>query len=326
MRGGIDLGGTKIEAVVVDDDDLVTGQARRVTPTDGGPAAVAAEMVAALREAAAAAHTEPERLSGVGVGSPGEVDTRTGTVARASNLPDWQEPFALGSALAAELGTRVRVGNDVAVAVEAEAALGAGSSYRSFIGIWWGTGVGGAVFLNRKRWRGRGSAGEIGHTVVKLNGARCLCGRRGCLEAYAGRSAMERRALRATKRGDKTVLFKLMRKKGHARLTSGIWEEAVHRGDDLAVQLIDRAIEALGAAAASTINLLDLEAVIIGGGLGSRFGDEAAARIATEMTPHLLRPDQPPAVHTAKLGDQAGGVGAARLFHSAQAERVGKQT
>jgi glucokinase len=141
MRGGIDLGGTKIDAVVVDDDDQVLGEAKRLTPRKGGPVAVAAEMAAVLRDAAAAAGTEPERLAGVGVGSPGAVDARRGAVARASNLPDWQEPFALASALAAQLGTRVRLDNDVAVAVEAEAALGAASAYRSFIGIWWGTGV-----------------------------------------------------------------------------------------------------------------------------------------------------------------------------------------
>jgi glucokinase len=296
MRGGIDLGGTKIDAVVVDDDDRVIGEARRLTPTKDGPVAVTAELAAALRQAAAAARTEPQRLVGVGVGSPGAVDARAGTVARASNLPDWQEPFPLARELAAELGTPVRLGNDVAVAVEAEAALGAASSYRSFIGIWWGTGVGGAVFLNRRRWRGRGEAGEIGHTVVKLNGARCPCGRRGCLEAYAGRNAMEHRARRAEKRGDKTMLFKLMRKKGHARLTSGVWEEAVRRRDRLAVHLVDRAIQALAAGSASAVNLLDLEAVIIGGGLGSRFGSQAASRVATEMMPHLFRPDQPPEV------------------------------
>jgi glucokinase len=129
---------------------------------------------------------------------------------------------------------------------------------------------------------------------------------------------MERRARRAEKGGEKTVLFKLMRSKGHARLTSGVWEEAVRQRDRLAVQLIDRAVEALAAGAASAVNLLDLEAVIIGGGLGSRFGSGAASRIATEMMPHLFRPDQPPAVHTAALADRAGAVGAARLIHAAR--------
>ena len=106
------------------------------------------------------------------------------------------------------------VGNDVDVAVEAEAALGAGRSFRTLLGLWWGTGVGGAIIIDGKRWLGRGAAGEIGHTVVKLDGAPCPCGRRGCLEAYAGRGAMEQRARRAVKHGAKTSLFKLMENDG----------------------------------------------------------------------------------------------------------------
>ena len=134
---------------------------------------------------------EPAELSGVGVGSPGEVDD--GSVAHARNLPDWDGSFPLASALSEQVGVPVSVANDVGVAVDAEAKLGAGKDYASFLGVWWGTGVGGAVVIGGKRWLGRGAAGEIGHTVVKLGGRRCECGRRGCLEAYAGRGAMERR-------------------------------------------------------------------------------------------------------------------------------------
>lgn len=89
-RGGIDLGGTKIQAVVVSPDHEVLGQARRPTPREGGPPAVAAEMAEALREAAAAATVEPGSLVGVGVGSPGAIDAESGTVTQARNLPDWE--------------------------------------------------------------------------------------------------------------------------------------------------------------------------------------------------------------------------------------------
>jgi glucokinase len=241
VRGGIDLGGTKIEAVVVDDDDRVLGQARRPTPATGSPDGVVEQMLLALREAATKAALEPSGLAGVGVGSPGSVDPEAGTATAANNLPGWQEPFPLAAALASELGVPLRLGNDVGVAVEAEAALGAGRGYGSFLGLWWGTGVGGAVFVNGKRWLGRGGAGEIGHTVVKLGGARCPCGRRGCLEAYAGRSAMELRARRARDKGTTTKLFAIMDDKGHTRLTSGVWQEALKRDDRLAERLIARA-------------------------------------------------------------------------------------
>ena len=167
----------------------------------------------------------------------------------------------------------MRIGNDVQVATEAEFHLGAAQGYDSLIGVFWGTGVGGGLILGGKPWLGRGAAGEIGHMVVKRGGARCPCGRRGCMEAYAGRKAMEDEAKRRHDDGDKTDLFKLMEKHEKPRLTSSIWGRAIDHGDKVATELIDRAIEALGTGVASAINLLDPEAIIIGGGLGLRFGE-----------------------------------------------------
>jgi glucokinase len=314
MRGGIDVGGTKIQAIVVADGQEVVGRARRNTPLRGGPHAVLGEIVAAFREAATAASVEPSDLDGIGVGAPGAVDARAGTVARAGNLPDWADPFPLAVALGEAFGTRVKLGNDVGVALEAEAALGAARVYGTFLGLWWGTGVGGGVVSNGKRWLGRGGGGEIGHTVVKLGGPRCPCGRRGCLEALAGRNALERRVRRAQRRGTATRLYKIMERRGQTRLTSGVWQEALERRDELATELIEHAIVALGAGAASVVNLLDVEAVIVGGGLGTRLGEAAVERIELAMQPHLFRPDSPPDVQLATLGDLGGAIGAARLI------------
>lgn len=311
MRAGVDLGGTKIEAVIVDEDAHVAGQARMPTPTEGGPPAVIAAIADAVRQAAKEGGADPAQLVGIGVGSPGEVER--GTVAHARNLPDWDAAFPLAEKLGDELGPAVEVGNDVGVAVDAEAALGAGKSYGSFLGVWWGTGVGGAFVIDGKRWLGRGAAGEIGHTVVKLSGRRCDCGRRGCLEAYAGRGSMERRARKLAKQGKKTDLFELMEKRGRTRLTSGIWARALHKGDKVAEQLFDEAYEALGAGIASVVNFLDLEAVVLGGGLGTRFGQDAVDRITSEMQPHLFVPERPPTVLPAALGDLGGAIGASLL-------------
>lgn len=311
LRGGIDLGGTKIEAIIVDHDHKVLGQARQPTPTDGGPKAVTAQLVKVLKEAAVSAGVKPAALLGVGVGSPGDVDEKTGVVASARNLPDWSDAFPLGKTLADKLKTRVCVGNDVQVATEAEFELGAGRPYSSLLGVFWGTGVGGGLILDGKPWLGRGGAGEIGHTVVKLDGAQCPCGRYGCMEAYAGRAAMEARARSKVEKGEKTDLFKLMEKHGRTRLTSAVWAAALEREDKLAEELIDRAVAALGAGIASAVNLLDVEAVIIGGGLGVRFGQPFAERISVEMHPHLFNDTRPPAVRVAALGDLGGAIGAA---------------
>jgi glucokinase len=313
LRGGIDLGGTKIEAAVVDAGNSVLASARRPTPTTGGPQDVAAEMAGALREACASVGIESTALRGVGVGSPGIVDASSGTVTSARNLPEWEGSFLLGPALAQALGATVVVGNDVQVATEAEFELGAGRSYHSLLGVFWGTGVGGGLILDDKSWLGRGGAGEIGHIVVKMGGAKCPCGRRGCLEAYAGRVAMEARARKRVKKGKRTDLFKLMKERGATRLTSGIWARALERKDKVAAEIFDRAVEALGAGIASAVNLLDVEAVVIGGGLGTRFGQPGADRIAAAMRPHVFNDARPPDVRVAALGDLGGAIGAAML-------------
>lgn len=316
ITGGVDLGGTKIQAVVVDRASEPLGQARRPTPTEGGPDAVAEEIAGALTEAAEQAGVKPAALAGVGVGSPGTVHAAAGTVASASNLPDWSEAYPLGPRLQELLGLRskVRLGNDVQVAVDAEFELGAAKDHDSLLGVFWGTGVGGGLILHGEPWLGRGAGAEFGHMVVKKGGARCPCGRRGCVEAYAGRGAMEARAKKLMKKGDKTKLFEIMEKKGKVRLQSGVWAKALEKEDEMAIELVDRAVDALGAGIASAVNLLDIGAVVIGGGLGTRLGEPYVAKIREAMQPHLFVDGDPPEVSVAALGDLGGAIGATLLF------------
>ncbi|HWH92350.1 MAG TPA: ROK family protein [Baekduia sp.] len=313
LRGGIDLGGTKIQAIVADSDHQVLGQARRPTPDSGGPADVVAAIAEALADAAEQAGAAPDALSGIGIGAPGAIDEAAGTLARAGNLPGWREPYPLANELGARFGARVRIGNDVQVATDAEFTLGAAREFSSVLGVFWGTGVGGGIVLDGKPWLGRGAAGEIGHIPVRHHGLKCPCGRHGCMEAYAGRRAMEQRARDAHKAGEKTDLFKIMEEKGRDRLTSGIWARAIDRGDELAEHLVGEAVEAIGTGVASACNVLDPEAVIIGGGLGVRFGEPYARRISDAMMPHLFHDDDPPVLRVAALGDLGGALGAALL-------------
>jgi glucokinase len=321
IRGGIDLGGTKIQAVVVGDRGAVLGSTRMPTPTTGGPPDVAATMADAVREAADQAGAVPGDLEGVGVGSPGAVDDSAGTVASARNLPNWLEPYPLRDVLADALGTKVRLGNDVQVATDAEFALGAARPYKSILGVFWGTGVGGGIVLNGKPWLGRSAAGEIGHVVVRIGGRRCPCGRRGCMEAYAGRLSLERRARELYDKGNKTRLFEIMEERGRDRLTSGVWARALKAEDPVATKLVNQAIKALGAGVASTVNVLDVEAVVIGGGMGVRLGEPFTDRIREAMMPHLFVDSQPPAVHVAALGDLGGAIGASLLVKPTRRRR-----
>jgi glucokinase len=317
LHGGIDLGGTKVQAVVVGAAGELLGAARHPTPTTGGPQDVTRVLAQAIDEAAAAAGVPAAELEAIGVGSPGKVDDGAGTVTGARNLPGWAGAFDLRAALGAAAGAPIALGNDVQAGTLAEFELGAGNPYESMLGVFWGTGVGGGIVLGGDVWRGRGAAGEIGHTVVKQGGSRCPCGRRGCLEAYAGRGAMEAKAREEVAAGAKTRLFKLMEERGRTRLTSGVWARALRDGDQLAERLIERAIEALGTGIASAINLLDVDAVVIGGGLGDKLGEPGVERIRAAMLPHLFRDERPPAVHLAALGDLGGATGAALLARRA---------
>ena len=314
MRAGVDLGGTKIDVLIVDGEQDVRGRMRRPTPTEGGAGAVVEAIARTVGEAAEAAAVEVGQLTGVGIGSPGAVDTVAGTVGFNSNLAGgWNDPYPFADELARLLQTRVRVANDVEVAAAAELELGAGRDLPSFLAVWWGTGVGGSVVLAGRQWEGNGGAGEFGHMVVKLHGRLCPCGRRGCVEAYAGRAAMEARARHLHDRGQHTKLFHLMRKAKRDRLTSGVWERALKEDDRLAAELIEEAYDALAAACGSVVNLLDLDGFVLGGGLGTRFGASAAERIREKMRDHIFNPSRDPPVRPAELGDDGGAIGAALL-------------
>ena len=311
MKGGLDLGGTKIQAVVTDAGSEVLAQARRETPIMGGPRAVVRELAGAMRDALATLEGATPALERVGVGAPGKVDSKRGSVAQVSNIRGWTRPFRLAASLEAELGCPVAVANDVSVAVEAERRFGAGRGFQSFLGVFWGTGVGGGLVVDGRMLHGRGAAGEIGHVCSKPGGRRCNCGLDGCVEAYAGRGALEERARERAKER-KTVLFELMEKRGRDRLTSGIWLKALEQGDAVAEELLLRAVAALGVGIGAAVTLLDVEAVVIGGGLGERLGPAWLERIAAAAREHTFF-KEPPLYRLAELGDLGGAIGASLL-------------
>jgi glucokinase len=311
---GVDVGGTKIQSAAMRAKQVV-GVHRLPTPLTG-----AKDVVAAIGEAVAKAladgGAQPTDLDAVGMGVPGAIDTEAGTVSSSPNLPGFQAtgPVPLGAMVAEALGGMpVRLDNDVRVAILGEWRRGAGRGYRHLLGVWVGTGVGGGLVLDGRLYEGQGAAGEIGHTIVKPGGRVCSDGRRGHLEAYAGRAQMEAHARHLMKEGHKTELFEIMEKKGRTRLSSGVWAAALEKHDKMARELIDEAVWALGTGLASVQNLLALEAIVIGGGLGDRLGPPFVDRIRDEMRPLLFVPERPPAMLSSEFGDLSGAVGAAVL-------------
>jgi glucokinase len=314
ITAGVDVGGTKIQAAAVR-NGTVAGSHRLATPQTGASDVVTA-VGDAIAKALAEAGADLEDLTAVGMGVPGAVDTGTGTVSGSPNLPGFQapDPVPLASMVSKVVGgAPVRLDNDVRVAILGEWKRGAGRPYRNLLGVWVGTGVGGGLVLNGELHEGQGAAGEIGHTIVKPGGRMCSDGRRGHLEAYAGRGRIEDRARRLVKQGRKTILFELMEKKGRTRISSGVIVAALEKDDKMTHELIDDAVVALGIACASVQNLLALEAIVIGGGLGDRLGAPFVQRIEAEMQPQLFVPERPPVMLTTQFGDLSGAVGGAVL-------------
>jgi glucokinase len=262
----------------------------------------------------AAAKGTVDQLSGIGVGSPGVIGT-DGSVGSAKNVPGFQnDPMPLGGRLSATFkAVPVKIDNDVRVAVRGEWQRGAGRPYQNLAGVFVGTGVGGGLVLDGQLLIGHGAAGEIGHTLVKEGGRVCSCGQHGHLESYAGRGCIVAEAQSRQEKGHRTDLFHLMRKRDRTRVTSGVIADALRHGDKMTKALIDDAIWALGIAIANAQNLLDLDAIIVGGGLGDRLGTPFVEAIERAAVPLLFAPGRPPKFLCTELGDLSGAVGAAVL-------------
>jgi glucokinase len=312
LHAGVDLGGTKIETVVMG-GRKVLGSVRVPTPQTGADDVVKA-IVASIRGAIEGAETTAEGIAGIGLGSPGDIEG-DGEVGNARNVPGFDgSPVPVGSRLSEAFGgIPVKVDNDVRVAVRGEWKRGAGRHYENLLGVFVGTGVGGGLILDGQLRLGHGAAGEIGHTTVNPDGRVCSCGQKGHLEAYAGRGCIEAEARRLMEKGRDTDLFRLMRHRGRDRATSGVIAAALKHGDKVTRGLIDDAVWALGIALANAQNLLDLDAIIIGGGLGDRLGDPFVAAVKEATLPRLFVPEHAPKFLGTELGDLSGAVGAAVL-------------
>jgi len=313
LTAGVDLGGTKIQTVVLSAHRVV-GSSRAQTPRTGAEA-VSAAIVDSIKAAIAAAGGTTASLAAVGIGSPGTIVAEAGTVSNSPNVPGFETvPVPLGPEVSRALGgVDVKLDNDVRVAVLGEWKRGAGRPYRDLLGVFVGTGVGGGLVLGGELREGRGAAGEVGHTTVKEGGRLCGCGLLGHVESYAGRARIEATARSWQQKGRKTKLFDIMRKRGRERVTSGVIAAALTRNDAVTTELIDGAVWALGLGLANVQNLLDLEAIIVGGGLGDRLGPPFVARIEKAAAPHLHVPERPPRFLPTELGDLSGAVGAAVL-------------
>lgn len=316
---GIDLGGTKVQGLVVDKAGKPLATAVASTPTSSGPGSVVEQVAAVVRAAVANAGIAVGDLDGVGVGSAGTVSPAAGLVLEAGNLSGFDRPVPLARLVADALALDPRMvllENDVNVATLAEYRTGAGQGLDSLVAVFAGSGVGGAIVLDGRLRRGaRGAAGELGHAVVVMGGELCPCGRRGCAEAYAGRAPMERAVRAAVDAGRPTALPSIQQRLGRTRLTTDVLAEGLALGDPLAAELVELAARALGTAIASACNLLDVQGVLLGGGLTDGLGEQFVRQVERAITPQLLATEPPLEVRATALGDLAGAIGATLLLH-----------
>lgn len=319
---GIDLGGTKILAGVVDaaNGDVLATHKKR-THSERGPKKLLERVVEVGRGALEESGLAAGDLVGVGIGAAGQIDKDRGVVVHAPNFgPDFDD-LPLRERLTKEFegAGPVAVANDLEIAAEGELRFGAGKDHDDFVCVFCGTGVGGAIMRDGERFRGAaGTAGELGHITVQAGGRICGCGGRGHLEAYASRTAVARQVVARLKLGQKTVLTELVPElagddPNYGALRSGALRDAAKQGDKLAIDVLEEAADFLAAGLASIINTLSPKRIILGGGLVEAvelYFDRASRRAVEEALE--VPGDQVEIVHTG-LGDDSGIVGAAAL-------------
>ena len=249
MRVGLDIGGTKTDAVVIAEDGAIAHRVR--LPTGFGADAVLTTAEDAVDQLAQLAHVSASAFASIGIGIPGAVDNATGTVSHAVNLG--LEGLALGAELGARVGRTVRVENDVnAASLGAYSLLGGADGLRSLAYLNLGTGLAAGLVLDGRLWRGsRGVAGEIGHIPVEPDGAECNCGQRGCLETVASGSAIARQ----WPTDDPNPVRALF--------------SAADSGDPAAIDVRDRLVQNVAVAVRILVLSVDPDLVVIGGGVSS---------------------------------------------------------
>ena len=291
---GIDVGGTTFTVVLLDGDARVLAAIEERMPVGLSPAS-AIKTIAATARAVAVEAGVAESLAGAGLAVPGHVDASRGVLRSSPNLAGWSD-VPVGAIAADVLDAPVAVEHDVRMAALAEARLGAGRDVASFVCVTVGTGIGAAVVLDGRLYRGASaSAGEIGHVRVAGADEPCGCGKRGCLETVASGRAIVARALSG----------------GRAFACAREVFAAAAAGDALCARVVDEAGRALGDGLAALVNVLNPEVIALGGGV-ARAGAMLLDRVRVAVRAAAWAPAaEVVRIVPAALGTRAGAIGAA---------------
>ena len=308
---GIDIGGSYIKSGIVKYDGEIVASMKIPTPMSVGVGSMENVFKTIAARLTEQAGITKENIIGVGVGSAGAVDSSLGEVCFAANLT--MERFPLASVAEEALGLPVKVANDANCACLGEWKFGSGKNFTDMILATRGTGGGGGIIVDNKLLTGnRGAGGEIGHMLLCKGGRQCSCGRKGCFEAYVSGGALVSQTIEAMQKDRKTKLWKIM---DESKMITPKLIFDMSREDKLAKKIVGDYIVNLAEGLVDLGNIFRPQAIIIGGGLSAQ-GDYLIAPVREYVNGHLFAKDTTPQVEIlqAKLGNNAGVIGAASLF------------
>lgn len=309
---GVDVGGTKILALVVTAGGEIVAREKTLTAHDGTPMAdqIASAVDAALAEAALSV----EDLAGIGVAMPGSVDSSTGHLCSVPNIEI--DDHRLIDSLRERYPVPVEIGNDVNLGTLAECWLGAGRDAQTVVGMFVGTGIGGGVVIDgRLRTGSEDLAGEIGHMVLMVDGPECGCGNFGCFEALASRTAMENAIRDGLAEGRPSSISE---RAEEGRIKSGALRDALRDGDELVTEVMTRATHILAQGILTIRHVLDPDMIVMGGGVIEACEEFIMPLLEREVRASCMRGSRDTLqIAVSELGDDAVALGAAALVEAA---------
>jgi len=308
---GVDIGGTNVPASLVDSDGKIIKTINKKTPGDSKPEALIDTIKDSIDQLNEKLKKEfpGSRISGIGIGAPGALDLEKGTIITSPNLKNWKN-VPIVDMLKAVSRFPIYMDNDANLAAIGEHWIGAGKGFNNIIMITLGTGVGGGIIINGHIYRGsHGTAGELGHITIVEDGEKCGCGNKGCLEAYASANYTVKRAIKGLKGKVRSTLRDINPKDLSAK---DIFIHAKN-GDKFSTHTLNESGRYLGIGIATLANIFDPDAIIIGGGFAEAGEFIIPSAISEAKVRSFKTIMEKLVICKAKLGNDAGIIGAARL-------------
>jgi len=306
----IDIGGTKILTALISNKGQIMAKEFQLTLADEGPEAVINRIFSAIDRLLTIRSIDPSQLHSISIAAAGAIDFDKGLVTSSPHLPGWHD-VPLRDIVRSRYSVNTLLMNDASAAALGEHRLGAGREVNNLILLTVGTGIGGGIVIDGKLYSGPcGSAGEIGHMTIDVNGPRCSCGNIGCFEVLASGTAMAREAIRRISQGERSSITEIVVGKIED-ITAETVSLSAQNGDSLALEVISQAATYLGVGMVNLVNIFNPEMIIVGGGVAN-MGDlllNPARQVIQERAFRL--PAQAVRVVPAQLGEDAGVLGAA---------------